>query len=443
MPKRRGLARRSPAETAQPEAASVDERHRPQGDAAANSELAVPDLASLLVPVKEGSDKRASKAGVREGRAKVAAETLKILAAGGYRCLDGTWVDIQEAVLSAVNTSSFHPAASWCHPAKQRQHDSVVEIRCCTVLAAAEELAQAANHVGVLNFASARNPGGGFLGGAEAQEESIARGSAIYPCLTKHMESFYTPNRHAQSGEYTHDMIYSPKVPVLRDDAGSLLKKPYLVDFLTSPAPNCGVMKRADARGGARRAAEVLDERVHRALGLFAAHGATDLVLGAWGCGVFGNDPRVVADIFKWQLECKYKGLFRRVYFAVLDPRMASTFGEAFQCPAARPTLAGSGKPMTNSAQLAEPADSETAEEQEPGNAEKAVHKAAKLLREILKLEEKALSGSRLQQGQQAKLQRKAEVLRTLNKLVKELPAESQLWERDAALIEMAKADCP
>merc|ERR1712113_311861 len=92
------------------------------------------------------------------------------------------------------------------------------EVRCCTTLAAAQDLAMSADCVaapGVLNFASARNPGGGFTTGAQAQEESIARSSGLYPCLTKYFDEFFIPSRRAPSGAYTHAMIYSPAVPVL------------------------------------------------------------------------------------------------------------------------------------------------------------------------------------------------------------------------------------
>jgi len=58
----------------------------------------------------------------------------------------------------------------------------------------------------VLNFASGRNPGGGFLRGAQAQEESIAKVSGLYPCLETQHESFYMPNRRSHSPFYTDNV---------------------------------------------------------------------------------------------------------------------------------------------------------------------------------------------------------------------------------------------
>merc|ERR1712173_391926 len=124
-----------------------------------------------------------------------------------------------------------------------------IEVRCCTSLAAAQDLATSATRIappGVLNFASARRPGGGFRNGAGAQEESLARSSAIYPCLAIHFDTFFVPNRRAKSGLHTHDLIHSIGVPVFRDPNGALLADPYLVDFVSAAAPN---QKRRGAAG--------------------------------------------------------------------------------------------------------------------------------------------------------------------------------------------------
>ena len=95
------------------------------------------------------------------------------------------------------------------------------------------------SRLGVLNFASARNPGGGFLAGAQAQEESLARSSGLYQSLLK-CQSYYHYHRVHRSGLYSDRMIYSPHCPVFRRDDGVLLEQPYCVDFITAPAPNAG-----------------------------------------------------------------------------------------------------------------------------------------------------------------------------------------------------------
>lgn len=301
-------------------------------------------LAACLVPLEmieqlcsvgtagetvERQMKALAGAGAKQKNAKHARETLDILIAGHYIGPGGSLVDVSHSLCAAVSLSKYLPASSWEKPASSGiRHKLSLEVRCCTTLAAAQDLASSMGVApGVLNFASARNPGGGFLTGAVAQEESLARSSGIYPCLSKHFDAFFAPSRRAASGLYTHDMIYSPKVPVIRDERGTLLDEPYLVDFLTAAAPNCGVLKgRYDAHKAALQCSDALYERIRRVLHTFAASGCVDIVLGAWGCGVFGNDPSTMARLFGDALaefQC-----FRRVVFAVLDPKMARTFGE-------------------------------------------------------------------------------------------------------------------
>ena len=100
--------------------------------------------------------------------------------------------------------------------------------------------------IGVLNFASAKKAGGGFLSGAQAQEESIARSSTLYPTLmTRVAQSFYTlHNQNPKNGYYSHAMIYSPGVVVFRDDQGGWVE-PLKVDVLTCAAVNAGVVRQA------------------------------------------------------------------------------------------------------------------------------------------------------------------------------------------------------
>ncbi|MHA7630205.1 TIGR02452 family protein [Corallococcus sp. M7] len=167
-----------------------------------------------------------------------------------------------------------------------------------------------------LNFASARNPGGGFLGGAKAQEEDLARCSALYPCLLTQRE-YYDANRAESSPLYTDHVIYSPQVPFFRDEGLTLLEKPFRVSLITAPAPNAGSARR-NAPHLLPRMGEVLHARALKVLQVAAHHGHRTLVLGAWGCGAFRNDPRDAADAFARALEA-FPGVFERVVFAVWE----------------------------------------------------------------------------------------------------------------------------
>jgi uncharacterized protein (TIGR02452 family) len=183
--------------------------------------------------------------------------------------------------------------------------------------------------VAVLNFASARNPGGGFLNGSQAQEESLARSSALHASLLR-ASDFYEQHRASPSLLYSDALILSPGCPVFRDDDGALLAEPREVAFITSAAPNAGAA--ANRRPDELPAIpDVFRRRSEYVLAVAAAHGYTRLVLGAWGCGVFRNDPAVVAAAFAGHLRGAWAGRFERVVFSVLDTSASLGTFEAFR----------------------------------------------------------------------------------------------------------------
>lgn len=170
--------------------------------------------------------------------------------------------------------------------------------------------------IGVLNFASAKNPGGGFLNGAIAQEESLAVSGTLYPTLTAH-EEYYTENRKHSSMMYLDYAIYSPEVVFFRDGAFCLTQTPVKASVLTLPAVNMGqVLLKGE---NAEEAGRVMHRRMKLALAIFAEQKAKHLVLGAYGCGVFRNDPRQVAAWWRELLEEGMGQYFDSVFHAVLD----------------------------------------------------------------------------------------------------------------------------
>lgn len=176
--------------------------------------------------------------------------------------------------------------------------------------------AEGKTEIGVLNFASAKNPGGGFLNGAMAQEESLAVSGTLYPTLTAHRE-YYQKNRANPSMMYLDYGIFSPDVLFFRDESFQLTAAPVKASVLTLPAVNMGqvILKKEDV-GEAKR---VMRRRMQLALGIFAARQAKHLVLGAYGCGVFRNDPEEIAAWWKELLEEGMGAYFHSVFHAVLD----------------------------------------------------------------------------------------------------------------------------
>lgn len=187
---------------------------------------------------------------------RVAHGTLAIIEAGEYCAPSGRMVALREAIDGVVRgTVLYTPgdlealvaatrAAPAPTPGRRRMH---VEVTAETTAAAARRLApeEGSGRVAALNFASARRPGGGWLSGARAQEEDLARCSALYPCLLAQPRC-YEANRDWPSLLYTDHIIHSPDVPFFRDDGLRLLEAPFHVSIITAPAPNVGEVLRRE-----------------------------------------------------------------------------------------------------------------------------------------------------------------------------------------------------
>src|SRR5262245_28027875 len=192
----------------------------------------------------------------REALAAVAQETLAIVARGSYQAPSGGIVDLREAIEAARRGTRLYRPDELARLLAARGPAGApgADAGGCARVVTAETTAQAARRlvqdegvarVAALNFASAKNPGGGFLGGARAQEEDLARCSALYACqLTQ--SGYYDANRDDPSMVYTDHIIYSPDVPFFRDDQLGLREVPFLCSLITAPAPNAGEALRRD-----------------------------------------------------------------------------------------------------------------------------------------------------------------------------------------------------
>jgi uncharacterized protein (TIGR02452 family) len=179
-----------------------------------------------------------------------------------------------------------------------------------TTLQASRRLLEAGLRPLALNFANAVHAGGGFLSGARAQEEVLCRSSALY--LTLVDDPMYECHARRPRADSTDWAIYSPDVPVFRKDDGTELERPWLLSFISSAAPYAPAI-------GQPESGNLLQKRILRVLAIASAYGHRALVLGAWGCGAFGNDPRRAATDFRRALENDFDGAFSHVIFAVTD----------------------------------------------------------------------------------------------------------------------------
>ena len=265
----------------------------------------------------------------RERAAALARDNLEILEVGGYEGPAG-WVELRDDVDDAVfDTCLLQP--NQLRAMMRKLSDAAapgpraVEVTAETTSAAARRLVvdEGVEDLVLLNFASGRNPGGSFLRGGKAQEEDLARSSALYACLVADEATpYYEANRHHDT-LYTDAMIWSPRVPFFRGDDGELLAQPYLCSVITAPAPNAGAY--LSAGGEAARVEEIMRRRAGLVLAMARAKGHRTVLLGAWGCGVFRNEPSLVADAFGcWLDDHRFDGAFDRVVFAIFDRKGAT-----------------------------------------------------------------------------------------------------------------------
>ena len=184
--------------------------------------------------------------------------------------------------------------------------------------------------VAVLNFASATNPGGGVKSGSSAQEECLCRCSTLYPTLDRRWlwQQFYDVNRALADNRHTDDCIYSPGIVICKSDTAfpeRLSEHEWrIVDVITCAAPNLrnepANWYNPDTGAPLRMDPDELYrlhlQRARHILHIAAANGVNALVLGAFGCGAFANDPSIVAQAYRDVLP-EYLSRFDRIEFAI------------------------------------------------------------------------------------------------------------------------------
>lgn len=179
------------------------------------------------------------------------------------------------------------------------------------------------NRILVLNFANPIHPGGGVRYGANAQEEDLCRTSSLLLSLeSHHAQRYYKYNRSLNTCMGSDAIILTPNVEIIKDVNGDLLDESVVVSVMTCAAPMI-----THGLGGfsSQQYRELFYNRICGMLKCAAYRGYQALVLGAFGCGAFGNDAELVSDLFYKALKSfRYDGMraedfFRRIDFAVLD----------------------------------------------------------------------------------------------------------------------------
>lgn len=194
----------------------------------------------------------------------------------------------------------------------------------------------------ILNFASSVAPGGGVLTGAQAQEESVCRVSTLYFALSdknsasifydKHWEMIRADKMNRRNND---DIIYTPGVIVVRDDAANEAILPenewYKVDAITCAAPDIRIIgDSSEYRPGEDELYKEFVKRWRCILSAAAKHKADVLILGAFGCGVFANPPKLVAEAF-CEAAKGFENHFEAIEFAVYCTNESNANYQAFK----------------------------------------------------------------------------------------------------------------
>ena len=226
----------------------------------------------------------------------------------------------------SIRNQQFIPESAAITIADMQKADKPAEI-IVSRLRSFEAAAQyKGKRIAVLNFASATTPGGGVEKGASAQEECLCRVSTLYPCLKdqKMKDCFYTPHRQNRNALHNDDIIYTPNVVVIKDDDHNPISENFMVDIITCAAPNLrekpnNAYNSGDGNKVEISANELLALHEKRARKIFASaivNRVEVLILGAFGCGAFCNDPYVVAQAYKNVLP-EFEHYFQTIEFAV------------------------------------------------------------------------------------------------------------------------------
>lgn len=266
-------------------------------------------------------------------RKAVAQETLSILNQGFYE-KNGKKIVIKEKQDASENKSKLitpQQGIEYVHKMRmQKTEFAAIQVKNESAVKTIYDLnKKGKKRIAVLNFASAKNPGGGFINGAMAQEESLAASSGLYASLIKN-STYYETNRACGTMIYTDYAIYSPEVVFFRDERFMLVEEPGTASVLTLPAVNMGqVLLKGE---NVTLAKQKMKERMRLALAIFAEFEADIIILGAYGCGVFRNNPDEVAKWWKDLLfQEGYGKQFSEIFFSVLDSSQNKKCIQAFE----------------------------------------------------------------------------------------------------------------
>lgn len=214
--------------------------------------------------------------------------------------------EIQSSTARSIIYDTIVDSVQDCDPADTQTTEIILDD--IDSVSAVCKYARQGENTALLNFASFKNPGGGFIWGAMAQEECLCAESFLYSVLAKRMDYYLWNREHLNNGLYLNRAIYSPDIHFYHDGQDAAC------DVITCASPNWNAAKYTNATYEENLRA--LESRIRFILDIAADNQIDNLILGAFGCGVFDQDPAIVAENFAAMTK---DYAFRRIVYAIPD----------------------------------------------------------------------------------------------------------------------------
>lgn len=287
-------------------------------------------------------EERKNQGDTRGPRRQVYASTLMLVKRGRYHTASGGLVELGRIVNPQAQADNvFVDHEITLRPSLERNSGEVriaVVNDDCLALARRLHATDPTDDICVLNMASSRNPGGGVWGGAGAQEEYLFRCTDYYRFLYQYANHFDPQVYHVQRNAHhrypldpLYGGVYSHGVTVFRDTEANgyaLLDSPVRLNFVAVAAFHFN--ERCDAIP--QPYVEPTKDKIRLMLRLAANNGQRRLVLGAFGCGAFHNEPHHMAQLFRQVIhESEFQGLFTSISFAVIEDHNSTNNYTAFR----------------------------------------------------------------------------------------------------------------
>lgn len=220
-----------------------------------------------------------------------------------------------QMIKSQINSQLF--LEGYTSPLRIAKEPSIIEVVEDTTFQCARKQIRKFSRIAVLNFANPHEPGGGVKRGAMAQEECLCRCSDLYNALEQPYFQKHYYQYHLQKCNYffSDRLIYSPNITVFKsdDNVPQMLATPFQLDVITCAAPYIH-----SPAFDSDKLLRIYKSRIKNILEVAMVRQVDCLILGAFGCGAFHNDPNLMAKAFADLLiDEQYNKYFGKVIFAI------------------------------------------------------------------------------------------------------------------------------